>query len=190
MPGIGEPAPSSGDLSNPSQTMSVRHAIAVPHCISAIHSALLAEGIEKGDEVRLRMGCYMVLHAIAKRDLNAIKVVSAYRRIRERLAAKEVLDFEQVLIAETAKAASMSPECVHAVVSEWIETRPLCYLRSCLFSGVLQLFAGLQRAGKRIGVFSDHPATAKLAAMGLAVITSSRPAMSGCSNLMPEVSNR
>jgi FMN phosphatase YigB (HAD superfamily) len=119
--------------------------------------------------LRLRMGCDMVLHAVAKRDLNAITVVSAYRRIRERLAAKEIPDFEQVLIAETAKATSTSPECVHAIVSEWIETRPLRYLRSCLFSGVPQLFAGLQRAGKKIGVFSDYPATEKLAAMGLAV---------------------
>jgi FMN phosphatase YigB (HAD superfamily) len=75
--------------------------------------------------------------------------------------------FERVLIAETAKTTSMS-ERVHAIVSEWIGTRPLRYLRSCLFSGVPQLFAGLQRAGKRIGIFSDYPATAKLAAMGLA----------------------
>jgi FMN phosphatase YigB (HAD superfamily) len=119
--------------------------------------------------LRLRMGCDMVLHAVAKRDLSAINVVSAYRRIREHLAAKEVLDFEKVLIAETAKATSTSPECVHAIVSEWIETRPLRYLRGCLFSGVPQLFAGLQRAGKKIGVFSDYPATAKLSAMGLAV---------------------
>jgi HAD superfamily hydrolase (TIGR01549 family) len=117
--------------------------------------------------LRLRMGRDMVVHAVAKCDLNAMSVVSAYRRIRERLAAEEVLDFERVLIAETAKATSMSPERVHAIVSEWIETRPLRYLRSCLFSGVPQLFAGLQRAGKKIGIFSDYPATEKLAAMGL-----------------------
>jgi len=118
--------------------------------------------------LRLRMGRDMVLHAVAKWDLNAISVVSAYRRIRERLAAEEAVDFERVLIAETAKAASMSPERVQTIVAEWIETRPLRYLRSCLFSGVPQLFAGLQRAGKKIGIFSDYPATEKLAAMGLA----------------------
>ena len=39
--------------------------------------------------LRLRMGCDMVLHSVAKCDLNAISVVSAYRRIRERLAAEE-----------------------------------------------------------------------------------------------------
>ena len=118
--------------------------------------------------LRLRMGRDMVIHAVAKCNLNAMSVVSADRRIRERLAAEEVVDFERVLIAETAKATSMSPEGVHAIVSEWIETRPLRYLRSCLFSGVPQLSAGLQRAGKKIGIFSDYPATEKLVAMGLA----------------------
>jgi putative hydrolase of the HAD superfamily len=114
------------------------------------------------------MGRDMLLHTVAKRDLSAIGVISAYRRIRERLGDEEVVDFERVLIAETAKATSMSPESVQTIVSEWIETRPLRYLRSCLFSGVPQLFAGLQRAGRKIGIFSDYPATEKLAAMGLA----------------------
>jgi putative hydrolase of the HAD superfamily len=114
------------------------------------------------------MGRDMVLHTVAKCDLNTIRIVSAYRRIRERLGAEEVVDFERILIVETAKATSTSPERVHAIVSEWIETRPLRYLRSCVFSGVPQLFAGLQRAGKKIGIFSDYPAAEKLAAMGLA----------------------
>jgi HAD superfamily hydrolase (TIGR01549 family) len=122
----------------------------------------------KQRSLRLRMGRDMLIHAVAKRELNAIGVISAYRRIRERLADEEAVDFEPVLIAETAKATSMSPERVHAIVSEWIDTRPLRYLRSCVFSGVPELFAGLQRAGKKIGIFSDYPATAKLAAMGLA----------------------
>lgn len=118
--------------------------------------------------LRLRMGRDMILHTAATCDLNAISVVSAYRRIRERLAAEEVVDFDRILIAETAKTTSTSPERVEAIVSEWIETRPLRYLRRCLFLGVPQLFVGLQRAGKKIGIFSDYPATEKLAAMGLA----------------------
>ena len=118
--------------------------------------------------LRRMMGRDMAIHTVTECDLNAMRVVSVYRRIRERLAAEEVVCFERVLIAETAKATSMSPERVHAIVSEWIETRPLRYLRSCLFPGVPQLFAGLHRAGKKIGIFSDYPATEKLAAMGLA----------------------
>jgi FMN phosphatase YigB (HAD superfamily) len=78
--------------------------------------------------LRLRMGGDMVLHTVTKCDLNAISVVSAYRRIRERPAAEEVVDFERVLITETARATSMSPERVHAIASEWIDTRPLRFL--------------------------------------------------------------
>jgi FMN phosphatase YigB (HAD superfamily) len=117
--------------------------------------------------LRLRMARDMVLYSVTKRDLTAIGVVSTYRRIRERLGAEEVVDFDRVLIAETAKAMSMSPERVQTIVSEWIETRPLRYLRSCLFSGVSQLFAGLKRSGRKIGIFSDYAATEKLVAMGL-----------------------
>jgi HAD superfamily hydrolase (TIGR01549 family) len=117
--------------------------------------------------LRLMMGRDMLLHSVATRDRDAIRVVSAYRRIKERLAVEEVVDFERALVAETAKATSTSAERVHEIVSEWIETRPLRYLKSCLFSGVPQLFAGLQRAGKKIGIFSDYPAMEKLAAMGL-----------------------
>jgi len=117
--------------------------------------------------LRLRMARDMLIDVLARRDLSAIGVVSRYRRIRERLGDEEVVDFERVLIAETAKAASMSPERVQAIACEWIETRPLRYLRGCLYSGVPQLFAGLKRAGKQIGILSDYPAAEKLAAMGL-----------------------
>jgi len=144
--------------------------------------------------LRLKMARDMVLHTIAKCDPNAISVVSAYRRIRERLAAEEVVDFDRVLIAETAKTTLRSPERVHAIVSEWIESRPLRYLRSCLCLGVPQLFAGLQRSGKKIGIFSDYPATEKLAAMGLAadyVVAASdvgllKPHAKGLQSLMAE----
>lgn len=144
--------------------------------------------------LRLRMGRDLALHVMAKRDVSAIGVVSAYRRIRERLGAEEVVDFERVLIAETAKVTSQSPESVQAIVSEWIEARPLRYLRSCLVSGTPQLFAGLERAGKKIGIFSDYPATEKLAAMGLAahhVVVASdvgllKPHARGLQSLMAE----
>src|SRR5262249_51655939 len=58
--------------------------------------------------LRLRIGRDMVLHTIAKCDLTTISVVSTYRRIRERLAAEEVVDFDRLLIAETAKVTSRS----------------------------------------------------------------------------------
>lgn len=118
-------------------------------------------------QLRPRMARDMILYSLRRWDLTAISVVSTYRRERERLGAEEVADFDRILIAETAKTTSVSPERVQEIVSEWIETRPLQYLRSCLFSGVPELFAGLKRSGKKIGIFSDYAAAEKLAAMGL-----------------------
>jgi hypothetical protein len=102
-----------------------------------------------------------------------VRVVNVYRRIRARLAAEEVIGFD-VLIAETAKAASMPPERVHAVVFEWIETRPLGYLRSCLFWGVSRV----------------TPRRRNSLRWDWRQITSSRPAMSGYINLMLRVCSR
>ncbi len=117
--------------------------------------------------LRRKMARDMLFQAIAKWNFEVIRVVGAYRRIRERLADEEVPDFDRVLIAETAKATFRSPEQVLAIVSEWIDERPIPYLRGCLYAGVPQLFAGLRRDGKAVGILSDYPATAKLAAMGL-----------------------
>jgi putative hydrolase of the HAD superfamily len=117
--------------------------------------------------LRLRMAREMLLHTVLKRDLSAIRVVAVYRKIREHLADEETADFERLLIDATAKAASNSPDRVRAIVTEWIEERPLPYLRGCIYPGVVQLFDGLRRSGKRIGILSDYPAPAKLVAMGL-----------------------
>ena len=114
--------------------------------------------------LRLRIARDMLLHTMVTFDVNVIRVVGACRRIRERLAVE---DFDRVLVAETANATSTAPERVHAIVSEWMELRPIPYLKGCLHAGITKLFAGLQRAGKIIGILSDYPAEAKLAAMGL-----------------------
>ena len=75
-----------------------------------------------------------------------------------------------------------SPEQVRAVVSRWIDRHPLPYLRACRYAGLGELFAGLRRHGKTIGVLSDYPATAKLAALELAAdhIVTAHDAESAC----------
>lgn len=117
--------------------------------------------------LRLKMARDMLLQTVTKWNFEPIRVVGVYRRIRERLADEEVSDFDHVLIAETAKATSCSPDRVAAIVSEWIDERPIPYLHGCLYAGVPQLFVGLRHCGKTIGILSDYPATTKLAAMGL-----------------------
>lgn len=118
-------------------------------------------------QLRLRMALELLMHSALKRDPKIIAVLAAYRRVRERLGPEQVIDFEDALIAQTAAATAVSPDEVRSVVSEWIERRPLRYLAACRYPGLSQLFAGLRRGGKSIGVLSDYPAKAKLDALGL-----------------------
>jgi FMN phosphatase YigB (HAD superfamily) len=117
--------------------------------------------------LRVRMTRDMLLHTAGTRSLDVIAVIRAYRRIREHLSEREVPNFETVLIAETAAATGRSADAIRSIVDEWIEQRPLPYLAACRYPELAELFAGLRRKAKIIGVLSDYPARAKLTALGL-----------------------
>lgn len=118
--------------------------------------------------LQLAMAREMLIDALRHCRLDAVRIVVAYRRIRERLAEEEVTDFDGRLIAETASSTGFPPAKVKAVVSEWLLRRPLPYLRACRFTGVDLVFRRLRSCGKVVGVLSDYPAAQKLAAMDLA----------------------
>jgi FMN phosphatase YigB (HAD superfamily) len=117
--------------------------------------------------VRLRMARDIILHTLSKRDLDVLAVLAKYRRIKERLSDEGVPDFERILIAETAAATCNSPDRVRAIVSEWIDQKPLPYVAACRYPKLPQLFTGLRREGKSIGILSDYPVKAKLLALEL-----------------------
>src|SRR5437899_10350904 len=77
--------------------------------------------------LRLRMLRDMMLHAVHGRDLKVISVLAKYRHVRERLGDEHEDDFEKILISETASSTSNSIDTVRAIVSEWIEQRPIFY---------------------------------------------------------------
>ena len=64
-------------------------------------------------------------------------------------------------------AAARPTRCARSCAG-WIDRHPLPYLGACRYAGLPELFAGLRRHGKTIGVLSDYPAVAKLAALELA----------------------
>ena len=117
--------------------------------------------------LRLRMARDLVINSALRFDRSTLRILSAYRRIREEVGDAEVVDFEPVLIERTAAAARCKPHAVRAAVDEWINQRPLPYLKACRYPGVAKLFTGLKRHGKMIGVLSDYPAVAKVAALSL-----------------------
>ncbi|MET3130638.1 HAD superfamily hydrolase (TIGR01549 family) [Oxalobacteraceae bacterium GrIS 1.11] len=117
--------------------------------------------------LRIRMARDMLFHAIRKANLTHLSVIKAYRNIRERLAEAQATDFDLQLMADTVASTGASEEQIRAIVQEWLENRPLAYLMSCRFPHLSELFSGLKQNGKVVGILSDYPAHAKLAALGL-----------------------
>jgi putative hydrolase of the HAD superfamily len=127
-------------------------------------------------KLRRRMTGALVRHAVSKGDLATIRILRSYRRWREELADEERAGFEDVLVSRLAKRYGRSRADVEAIVSDWMERRPLPFLRACRRPGVADLFARLRAAGKTIGILSDYPAEAKLARLELTadVVVSAR----------------
>lgn len=117
--------------------------------------------------LRVRMVAALFLHTLGSGSLETLKVLKHFRRVREALGHEETQDFEASLFERTAKITGTSPERIAEIVHEWIEVRPLNYLKACRYSGLTELFEALRTKGIKIGVFSDYPANQKLKAMEL-----------------------
>jgi putative hydrolase of the HAD superfamily len=117
--------------------------------------------------LRLRMARDMLLYALRQRDLTPIRVLRVYRTIREELGEAETQDFNAVLLERTAAKTGVSKDKIEALVSEWMEKRPLVQLASCRYPALVELFQALKARGKQIGILSDYPVEAKLERLGL-----------------------
>jgi len=128
--------------------------------------------------LRLRMARDLLLHTLTRLDLRTLAVLRRFRRLREALGEARIESFAERLVIETAAASGRTPDEVRAIVNRWIDRHPLPYLLACRYAGLPELFAGLRRHGKTIGVLSDYAASAKLAALELAadhIITADDP---------------
>lgn len=113
------------------------------------------------------MAFNLLYNAFRSGSLDTLRVLRVFRKYREILAESAPADFVDRQYEETAFACDCSVATVQAIVSEWMEMRPLPYLRSCRLPGAAELFDTLRRASKTIAVLSDYPAEAKLKALAL-----------------------
>jgi HAD superfamily hydrolase (TIGR01549 family) len=96
------------------------------------------------------------------------RALSEYRKAQERLrlaGRRGSLAREQVSAA--ASAAGLPIAEVQSLVDEWLQTRPLKYLRWFRAAGLANLLQFLEASGIPTGVLSDYPAQSKLHALGL-----------------------
>ena len=118
---------------------------------------------------KLQLGMLRQLlgHAWQTRSLDTLLTLRTFRRVREALGEQAGADFMTLQYAQTASRHGKTPAAVRALTDEWMEQRPLPLLAACRYAHVAEVFAGLRAAGKQIAAFSDYPAVAKLAALGL-----------------------
>jgi HAD superfamily hydrolase (TIGR01549 family) len=117
--------------------------------------------------LRLCMLREMLLASIRGRGVDFIFILRAYRRIREQLGDSLHEDFDRELTSRTAAFVGCSEERVRSTAGEWLEQRPLRHLIRYRYPGLPELFRGLRKQGRKIGIFSDYPARAKLEALQL-----------------------
>ncbi|WSH67823.1 HAD family hydrolase (plasmid) [Rhizobium ruizarguesonis] len=117
--------------------------------------------------LRLWMAGELIADAVARGSLTNLRVLRAYRSLREAIGEGEIDDFQTTLMARIVARTGQPAEKIEAVVSEWIGRRPLAYIASCRYDGLVELFAGLRRQNKAIGIYSDYPADEKLQRMTL-----------------------
>lgn len=121
------------------------------------------------DQSRLRraMAVRLLSHVAMTGNISTLKALKAYRHTREIAADAEQQNFENEAIAAAARAGKISQDQAREIVAEWMHQRPLPLLARCRYAGVVEIFADLRKRGTLIGILSDHPAEAKIAAMGL-----------------------
>jgi HAD superfamily hydrolase (TIGR01509 family) len=117
--------------------------------------------------LRLCMLREMLMSAIRTRDIDFIRILRAYREIREQLGESLHEDFERELVSRTAVLVGCSEAQVQAIAEEWLERRPLRHLIRYRYPKLPELFRRLRQQGKQIGILSDYPARRKIEALEL-----------------------
>ena len=117
--------------------------------------------------VRRGMALRLLRHSVVSRSFRDARTLGSYRRLRERMGEEAPVAFGAVLREQAARVSGRSHADIDAMVSDWIETRPLPLLRAARVRGAATLFDALRRRGIMVAVWSDYPVHEKLRALGL-----------------------
>jgi FMN phosphatase YigB (HAD superfamily) len=101
--------------------------------------------------------------------VRVLRAIVAYRRAQEamRRPSDRYSDLRQAQIEMASRSSGIDSDILGAVVSEWMERRPLGLVRGCLRAGAPELLKQAKESGCRLGVFSDYPAEEKLKTLGV-----------------------
>ncbi len=108
----------------------------------------------------------LAYYALRPWRLKEIMILHYFRIEREK-EHTESTDLENAQYRWCAQKGNFPEIKVREVVNHWMFQFPNQYLAGCRYPGVRELFSGLRKAGKKIAIYSDYEAHAKLEAMNL-----------------------
>ena len=99
--------------------------------------------------------------------LTRLSLLRRFRQLREEIALGDPRGFDGSLFSRLAAETGHTEVSLRALVTEWMEVRPLRHLARARVAGVAALFDRLRATGTTIAVWSDYPVSDKLAALSL-----------------------
>ncbi|RAK69855.1 HAD family hydrolase [Hymenobacter edaphi] len=119
-------------------------------------------------KLRRKMLVALLSHyALRPWRLRDMLILRRFRHEREKNLAYAGPDLEADQYAWCADNRPAAIPAIREVVGRWMFEHPNRYLRGCMYPGIGEFFAVLRARRIPIGIYSDYPAHAKLAAMGL-----------------------
>ena len=124
------------------------------------------------DQTRVRLGMLARLMVFTARyptdGWQALRILRVFRQAQETLRHRDPAGDATLAQAEAvAQRLGVSVDDVRRCVTRWMEHEPLDLLRAARRDGVMETVTAARERGIRLGVCSDYPADAKLAAMHL-----------------------
>lgn len=115
-----------------------------------------------------------------------LRILRRFRQLRERFALTAPREFDGALFDQLAAETGVEAADLRALVTEWMERRPLPLLLKARVPGAAALFDALRARGTTIAVWSDYPVPDKLSALGLQASHMIWPGHGGLDALKPD----
>jgi FMN phosphatase YigB (HAD superfamily) len=115
--------------------------------------------------LRRAMAVELGKHSLVQRSLKTVKILRQFRQVRELLGHLQVNDFAQEQYVRTAQLCRLPEPEVRAVVTDWIEQRPLALLPKFRAKGIDIAFDSLARLDCITAIWSDYPVREKAMAL-------------------------
>jgi putative hydrolase of the HAD superfamily len=98
----------------------------------------------------------------------AIRLLRVYRSELERLRdQEEPCDIAARQLEACRQQTGVAETAVRNVITTLFQEAPLKFLPECIYPGLRDFLVEARKAGVRLGIVSDYPASAKLRALGL-----------------------